>query len=181
MILFYGIFMLTLVLSGASYLVLKYYGYKKTGIIVSLLLVCILLIPIFSIVFESQLYFKNDVRKDLKSAGIVLKDDFEIEENDITGLSDYYQLTKLKISTADRDNIISLVKNAKDFKTMAELQYHYKDTLRDEKNVKFVWYYNVMDNFIIETYERKERHIPMELMLSVNRHSNDLDLNITRD
>jgi len=80
---------LILVFSGASYLVLKHYGYKKTGIAVSLFFALIVLIPIFSTIFESELYFKSDARKDLEIAGVILNDGFEIKHSDIFGMPDY--------------------------------------------------------------------------------------------
>ena len=181
MILIYGMCMLVLITSGVSYLLLKHYGYKKTGFFVSFAIAFIVIIPVLYLIFESEIYSKNDVREDLKNAGVVLNDDFEIKENDIIGLSDYYQFTKIKISDTDRDKIIRLIKNAKNFKTLAEIQYHDKGTLRNTKNIRFIWHYNVTDEYIIETYERKQEHIPMELILSVNEHSNVLDLNVTRD
>ena len=174
-----GIFIL--VLSVISYKVLKHHGYKKTGIALSLFFALVVLIPLFSMIFESELYFKSDVRKDLKIAEIVLKNDFEIESNDITGLTDYYQLTKLRISNADRDKIITQIINSNNFKTIDNIQYYSMNVIRDEESPKIIWHYRVKDEYIIETYEKKRGYSPTKLILKVNEHSTYLNLTVIQD
>jgi hypothetical protein len=175
---FLGIFIL--LLSGVSYFVLKHYGYKKTGIAVSLFFALIVLIPFFATVFESQLYFKSDSKKDLEVAGIVLKDDFEITLSDIFGMEDYYQITKLKISSNDRDRIIQQIITKKNFVVLKENNGAHNLQMYEDSH-KIIWYYKANNDYVIETYEKKSGYSPFKLTLTVNKQTNILDLTVIQD
>jgi hypothetical protein len=172
MILIYGIFIFELVLIGASYMILKHYGFKKTGIAISLILTLIFLLPIFLYAFESQLYFKSDARNDLKLAGVFLNDDFEIESNEIVGLTDYYQTTKLKVSDRDRNSLIEKIKNHKNFEILDLGDYEEKN-LR-YKNGKAIVSYLAKDEYIRETYLKGKGYSRIQIILSVKEKSNIL-------
>jgi len=174
-----GIFIL--ILSVVSYRVLNYYGHRKSGIVVGLFLALIVLIPLFSLIFESELYFKSDARKDLKIAEIVLNNDFEIEDSNISGMSDYYQLTKLKISNTDRHKIINQIVNSSNFKTIHDIQYYSLNAISNEESPKIIWNYKVKDEYIIETYEKKSGYSPIKLIVKVKEHSPILDLTRIED
>ncbi len=175
---FIGIFIL--LLSGASYLVLKHYGYKKTGIALSLFLALIVLVPVFYTFFESELYFKSDARKDLEVAGVVLKDDFEITHSDIFGMPDYYQITKLKISDNDRNTIIHQMEQRNNFKVLRKFDGYQNTTLYDDSD-KNTWRYKVKNIYVIETYEKKSGYSAFRLTLTINKQSNILDLTVIQD
>lgn len=119
-----GLFVIfILVLAIVLFFILKKRGYLKTGIILSSILVVMVLIPVFSFVFESELYFKSDAEDDLKLLNINLKDDFEIISNIIVGVNDYYQTTYLKISNYDKNRIKEEILNAQDFRMLTEQDY----------------------------------------------------------
>lgn len=175
-----GVGLFILVLSGFSYLILKHYGYKKTGIAVALFFALIVLIPLFTTIFESQLYFKSDAKDDLKIADIVLKDDFEITYSDIFGMPDYYQITKLKISNRDKKRIIEQIVKSDNFKTFNETVGYYNISMYEE-NDKIIWNYKQKNEYVIETYEKKQGYSPTRFMLNIKDDSNIVDITLTQD
>ena len=169
------------ILSILSYIVLKRNGYKKLAVIVGLFFTLIVLIPVFSTIFESELYFKSDAEKDLKAADIILTDDFEIEDNEIFGMPDYYQITKLKISDGDRNKIIAKIKNSSNFKVLEKDSGYYNRNMENIESDKIIWNYTIKDDYIIETYKKKAGYSPNKSILRINKHSNIVDLTVIMD
>jgi len=58
---------------------------------------------------------KEDIRNDLKFLNVELSEDFEILDNKITGMPEFFQETELKISNKDALKIITLIKSSKNF------------------------------------------------------------------
>lgn len=168
-----------LLLSGVSYLVLKHYGYKKTGIVVSIILALLVITPVFVTVFESQFYFKSNARDDLGIADIVLKDDFEIENNDIMGFPDYYQDTKLMISDNDRNTIIDKIKKNKNFKKLSSEEFQH--TRGDNKNEIISHNYKIENEYILETYQKRIGYSTIQIRITVKPNSNILLLSRIED
>lgn len=167
--------LLILMASPISYFILKYLDYKKAGIVVALLLASIVLIPFFLLYFESELYSKSDARKDLDKLGIELQDDFEIEKNKISGVPEYYQFTDLKISYADKVQIINSIKSS--------LNYAERDStepLRFKIMEGDLWKKDtvISHNFLFknkitrEIYENKPNIIPCNIKIEVSENSN---------
>lgn len=174
-----AVLLLILSIPFISYYILKYYGFKKTGIAVGLIVTLIILIPIFLYAFESQLYFKSDARKDLQIAGIILNDDFEIDSNSIVGLTDYYQTTSIKVSEKDRDIIINKIKNNKNFEILDPKEFQGNLTSLESNNSTCS--YKTKDEYVLETYKKRAGHRTIRIMISVKKNSNVLSLLRTED
>ncbi len=167
--------LLILIGSPISYFILKYLGYKKTGIVVALLMASIVLIPFFLLYFESELYSKSDAQKDLDKLGIELQDDFEIEQNKISGIPEYYQFTDLKISYADKLRIIKTIKSSPNFE-----ERNSTEPLRFKLANENLWRDDtiVTHNFIFknkitrEIFENKPNIIPCNIKIEVSEKSN---------
>jgi hypothetical protein len=171
--------LLILGLSVLSYFILKHYGFKKAGFAVSLILALIVILPVFAIVFESQLYFKRDARDDLGIVDIVLKDDFEIESNDIVGFPDYYQDTKLKISDNDRNTIIDKIKKNKNFEELSSEESQH--TRVDNKNEITSFNYKIENEYVLEKYKKRPGYSTIQIRITVKPNSNNLLLSRIED
>lgn len=81
-------------------------GFKKTGIWLSIIITILIISPIFSYILEDYLFFKSDVKEYFQDNELTIENDFQIESNDITGLTDYYQEFKIELSENDKQNLI---------------------------------------------------------------------------
>lgn len=179
-LLIYILGLILLVLSPIAYFGLKKTEHKKAGVVVALSLALIVLVPAFLMIFESELYSKSDAMNDLDEIEIVLRDDFEILENEIVGSIEYYQTTELLISSEDRDRIIRSIETADNYKLIAPSK-----TLSDEMNrklsEKLIWNYTHDDSFVRESYEKKEGYAPIEIIVTLQRESDTLYLSKVMD
>ncbi len=89
-----------------AYWILKGFGKRKLGIVLSIIVTLIFLAPILSFVLEDYLFFKSDVIERLKEHNLTLHDSFNLESNEISGIRDYYQRFELQITPADKDRLI---------------------------------------------------------------------------
>ncbi|MNK55026.1 hypothetical protein D3C87_740260 [compost metagenome] len=118
MTLIYGLLiLLILLLIGLIVLIVSLKKKSISGILISVLLIT----PIFSVLlantFDELSISKNDVISELKHLGVVLKDDFKIVDNKVTGMPERYQETEITISIADRNRIIKVISEAENFKS----------------------------------------------------------------
>ena len=88
---------------------------SKAGMIIYGIILVALLSIFFTNNIDGILITKQDVKNDLKHFNIQLKDDFEIENNSVSGMPERNQETKLKISEKDAQNILNEIKNAENF------------------------------------------------------------------
>ncbi len=172
--------LILLILSPIVYFGLKKAGHKKTGIVIASILALIVLVPAFLMIFESELYWKSDARNDLDEIEIGLIDDFEILENEIVGSIDYYQTTKLLISSRDRDRIIRNIETSDNYKTI-DSNMTLADQMRRQLSDKVIWNYRLNDSFVRESYEKKEGYVPIEIVVTLRRESDTLDLSKIMD
>lgn len=171
----YTLGFILLILSPISYLVLEKTGHKKAGVIVSLALALTVLVPAFLIIFESELYWKSDAINDLGEIETVLMDDFEILENEIVGSIEYYQTTKLLVSSKDRDRVIGSIETADNYKLM-DSDKTLSDYMNRELSEKTIWNYKHNESFIRESYEKKDGFIPIQIIVTLQKASDTLDL-----
>lgn len=123
MILFIGL--LILVLLGSSiglglllYFVPKKLGYPKTAKYLTIAFGLFVLTIGLYIAFEDQLFTKNNARELVEEQDIKLTDDFELLKNEsMSAIGDYYHTFTLKISERDKQNAITKIKSANNFKT----------------------------------------------------------------
>ncbi|WP_322549130.1 hypothetical protein [Flavobacterium psychraquaticum] len=182
----YGVFVMMifavilLIISFLIFISLKDSKKKKLGIILASLLASIVILPILFLTFESYFYFKSDAIEDLKIAEITLNENFKILDNKITGLPEYYQITKLEISTNDKNRIINKIKNSQDF----FVNDNYNFLLNSNNNIdsdKIIANYRFEEEIIRETYEKKSGFVPISLMLILNEKSNIIELRRVED
>lgn len=101
-IFFIFIIIAPIIFLGIMYFIGKKLGDEKIVRIFIMVLLFIHFLFIGIIIFEDELFFKSDARDILAGQNIVLKDDFEIKDNDISGgIGEYYQTFVLEISAED--------------------------------------------------------------------------------
>jgi predicted PurR-regulated permease PerM len=172
--------LIILILSPVAYFGLKKTGHKKAGIVIALLLALIVVIPAFSMIFESELYWKSDAIEDLDKIGIVLIDDFEILENEIIGNPEYYQTTELLISSKDRDRIIKKIKSSNNYKLM-DVKKSLSSQVNRNVNIKEIWNYKFDNSYVRESIEIKDEYVPVEITVKLRKNSDTLGLSVIMD
>ena len=171
----YIIGLIILVLSPIAYFGLKKLGHKTAGIVTATILALIVLVPTFFMVFESQLYTKFEAEKELNGIGISFENDFEMVENEIVGMPEYYQTTNLLISSSDRTKIIEKIKNADNFQII-ETGNNLFDTMKRTASGKIVWNYGMDDSFVRESYEKEDGYVPISVKVTLKNESDTLEL-----
>ena len=94
-----GLILLTLKVS-------KRLGYKKTGIVISILIVLVTLAIPLGFLVEDIFFTKNDAIECLQEHDIVLNDDFQFINKEVSGVMDYVLQFELKISDTDKNQIL---------------------------------------------------------------------------
>ena len=156
---------------------------SKLGIIVY----GIILVALLSIFFTNNLdevsYSKSDARKDLQLANLVLNDDFEIIKNEVVGMPERFQKTKLKISERDKIRIINEIKNGKSFKKLNESRALYSQMWNEKSPRNKIVFTNYLYNnqYIRESYYREKEYVPILMEISLTEKSNILELNRMED
>jgi len=171
--------LILLLLSPISFFILRRKGYKKMAIVVSFFPACVVLIPFFSFLFESELYFKSDAKKDLKELKVVLNDDFQILSNKIDGFPDYFQTTHLLISESDRNRLIEEITHSDNFKILSDNAKTLAFEMDWEESTKKIWNYRQGGFYKKELYENKTGYVPYQKHLFLKKDSDTLLLKIT--
>ncbi|MGG7035573.1 MAG: hypothetical protein ACI7YS_10330 [Flavobacterium sp.] len=99
------------------YFVPKKLGYPKTAKYLTIAYGLFVLAVGLFIVFEDQLFTKNNAKELIEEQDIKLTDEFELLKNEsISAIGDYYHTFTLKISERDKQDAISKIKSADNFK-----------------------------------------------------------------
>lgn len=174
----FGIFLLFFAI--LIYFVLKKLGYPKLAIFILSILILIVMSLLFMNTIDETLYFKSDAKEDLKLVKIYLKDDFEITDNKVDGFPERYQKTILKISDADKERIISEIKNNKYFQDCKEERTLYYKML-GKNSKRLISNYAIKDIYFKESYEQKEGYVAISEYVSLKENSNSIELNRIED
>jgi hypothetical protein len=170
--------LIILICSPIAYFILTKLGKKKLGIAVAIILASIVIIPLLCSSFEGTFYNKTDAKEDLRLANLKLDDDFEIISNNVSGMPERYQYTKLKLTEKDKNRIIAEIKNGKGFKESNETDLLYTE-MWNEKSVRnkvIDTNYLFGDGYIRESYFREGEYVPIHITVSLSADSDTLDL-----
>jgi hypothetical protein len=119
--LFIGVFILvylglTIGLGIFIHLILKKLGYPKTAKYLTVAYGLIVLTIGIAIVFEDQLFTKNNAKELVEEQDIKLTDEFELLKNEsISSIEESYHTFTLKISERNKQDAIAKIKNAVNF------------------------------------------------------------------
>jgi len=144
------------------------------AIIVSSLLFLFFISFYFSNDIEELQFNKENVRKDLKSLNINLNDHFKIINNEISGMPERYQETKLLISTNERKRLIKEIINSENFKNLYnddEIIIEYETNSRIGKEE--ILNYKYPDFYSKEILKRIDNY-PTRILVYINENSDTL-------
>ena len=114
---------LPILLGVLIYFLIKKYGNPKVAKYFAIVYGVILTVIAVNVIFEDQLFSKNDAKKLIGEQNIQLSEEFKILNNkSMSAIGDYYHTFTLEISEKDKSNGIKTIKNSTNF-------------INDEKNV----------------------------------------------
>ena len=122
-ILFIGLLILVFIgipigLGLLLYFVPKKLGYPKTAKYLTIAYGLFVLTIGLYIAFEDQLFTKNNAKELVEEQDIKLTDDFKLLKNEsMSAIADYYHTFTLEISERDKQNAITKIKSAENFKS----------------------------------------------------------------
>jgi ABC-type transport system involved in multi-copper enzyme maturation permease subunit len=123
MILIYGLILLFIFsVIGIGLFIYSRKKKSKIGLAISILIVLLVILSLFTNTIDEVSISKKDIVSDLRHINIVLKDDFKITKNNVTGMPERIQETEIKISQKDKDRIINEIKHSANFKLFANEQ-----------------------------------------------------------
>lgn len=100
---------------------IKKYGKKNYAYIFALIYTSIIIFVSINIIFEDELFSKNDAIKLLNEQEFILEDDFKIIENkSMSAIGDYYHTFTLEITEEDKNRLIKEISESKDYKKLGD-------------------------------------------------------------
>jgi hypothetical protein len=131
------------------------------------------------IAFEDQLFTKNNAKELVEEQDIKLTDDFELLKNEsMSAIGDYYHTFTLKLSERDKQNAITKIKSADNFKTsngsIETLMYQPAPDRYFGKKV--IQNYETKNSFVREYFEPsgREGYVPTFRRISISKIDNEL-------
>jgi len=175
MVLIYGLIFLLIFLSiGIGLLIYSRKKKSKVGLTISIVMIALVIFALLTNTIDELTISKKDIITDLKHINIELKGDFEIANNNVTGMPERIQETEIKITQTDKDRIISEIKNSPNFKSFANGQ-----ELANEKDTEQFGTSNKIFNFKYPEFYSRETYsiidnIPTRLFVYLDDNTNIL-------
>lgn len=162
-----------------GYWIPKRFGNKKLGKWIAGILSITFLTLILSVVFEDELFFKSDAKKLLAEHNIELKDDFKLNSNQFTGISDFYHSFELKITETDKERLKNKITNADNYQNYVDDRFDIradKPRYSDKNQVQeFTANYQTEWGFVYEYYKPNEKgYNPTFNRISILKKENKL-------
>ena len=151
-------------------------GQKKLGIFLSSIVGLFFIYIAVSMIFEDELFSKNEAENLLVEQNITLNNDFELLENkSMSAIGDYYHTFTLKITAEDRIKIINEIRNSKNFNLDSKTE-NYLDNQEDYYNgPKRIKNYETEKHFVRELFEPKGKgYVPTWRKIEVDKNENVL-------
>lgn len=155
----------------------KKLGFPKAGKVIGTVSCSFFAYIIIAMIFEDELFSKNDAIELLEEQNIHLDDDFKLEENSSSwAIGDYYHSFTLEISEKDKNKIIEEIKSTPNFKdsSFQVTELLYTDDER-EVNVKYIQNYETTKSYIREYYrENGGNYAPTFRQIYIDKNDNTL-------
>ena len=159
-----------------SYWVPKNFGNKKLGIILSRILIIGLIVLALVIIFDDYIFFKSDAKEYLAQQHVVLEDNFTIQNNESSGIMDYFHSFKLEISEKDKMRIIAQIKAEDTYQDTINNRFHLP-TLAKNRYKGDTLYANYQTEWAYKKalfYANGEGYTPTYRVISVSKEKNEL-------
>ncbi len=146
------------------------YSRKKksiVGLIASILILSVVLLCLLGNTIDELTISKEDVFKDLKHLAIDFKDDFEIVDNEVTGMPERYQTTQIRVSQRDKEVLVRSIVNSDNFKSLVDeqgnMKYYTADAPESEDAIHNFRY----PSFYVRELKLRLDNFPTRLRLSI--------------
>jgi hypothetical protein len=143
---------------------------SKIGLIISSLMLALVALALSANTLDELSISKKDIISDLKHIDIELKDDFEINSNNVTGMPDRIQETEIKISQKDKSRIITKIRNSPNF--MNDPQELANETESFSASDK-IFNFEYPTSYSRETYIKID-NLMTRLFVSIDKNNNTL-------
>lgn len=159
------------------YSIPKKMGYPKVGKYLAGLFALAILVIVFMIIFEDQLFTKNEARKLIEEQELKLTDDFKLENNkSMWAIGDYYHTFTLTISEKDKLNAIEQIKHSNNFtdigETIKDLLFGIEDRYNGPKQTQN---YETENSFIREYIKPNgQGYAPTFRRIIVDKQKNEM-------
>lgn len=157
---------------------LKKYSNKRVAKYFAIIYALIYLGIAGSVIFEDQLFTKNDAKKLVEEQNINLSDNFKLTENNTeTAIGDYYHTFTLEISGRDKDNAINEITNSKDFKKSGEkiIDYPYSAGINRYEGTKQIQNYETNSEYVREYFQPNgQGYAPTFRRIKIEKYRNNL-------
>ena len=160
-----------------AYWIPKKYGKRKLGIGLAIVVALIFVSPVLSFVFEDFLFFKSDATESLNEHGIILKDDFNLESNKITGIRDFYHRFELRISESDKSKLTEWIINSENYKDSIPEMFDIRSNKTKYSDTKKEFKITYQDewSYVYEYYRpNKQGYTPTWDKISISKKENEL-------
>jgi len=149
--------------------------------IIGTVLLIVVLSPILILAFESFFYFKSDVISDLKKLNVTLQDNFDIEDNEIVGLTDYYRTTTVTISKRDKERITKMILESENLRNISFGDFFTKGVKWTEKpdsvyNYRFVD--EITNELIRESFEKEKDYAAILTSITLKTNDNTITIRV---
>jgi hypothetical protein len=169
-----------LIVSGLifiAYWIPKKYGKRKLGIGLAIFIALIFATPIMSFIFEDFLFFKSDATESLNEHGVILKDDFNLKSNKITGIGDFYHRFELRVSESDKNKLKEWIINSENYNDSIPEMFNIKSNKPRYSDIKKEYKVTYQDeqSYVYEYYRpNKQGYTPTWDKISISKKENEL-------
>jgi len=161
------------------YFIPKRLGYPKTAKYLTITYGLIVLVIGLFIVFEDQLFTKNNAKELVEEQKFKLNDEFELLNNEsMSAIGDYYHTFTLEISDRDKQDAISKIKSSENYKTDNDSieTMLYLQAQDRYSGKKIIQNYETDNSYVREYFEPsgKEGYAPTFRRISISKINNEL-------
>ena len=160
------------------YFLIKKYWSKKIANYFAVFYSVIFLIISGQIIFEDQLFTKNDAKKLIEEQNIILQDDFKLITNrSETAIGDYYHTFELQITEKDKTEAINKIKTSDNFKLLGAqiIDYAYAVDINRYTGKKQIQNYETPNGFVREYFQPNgQGYAPTFRRIIIEKNTNKL-------
>lgn len=145
---------------------------SRVGIVISVFLFLIIIYSLMINYIDQWKVTKKDILADLKNVNIELIDDFEIIDNQVSGMPERIQKTIIEISSEDKNRIIKQIETAENYKS-----YWTTQEIAEEKqeigfgDYKEIYHFQYPTFYSVQTYKSIENY-PTRLIVDLDKNKN---------
>jgi hypothetical protein len=160
------------------YFIPKKLGFPIISKILLITYIFLVILSVFYVVFEDQLFTKSDAKELVEEQQINLTDEFVLLKNEsFSGIGEYYHTFSIKISVKDKRNAIFKIKSSKNFNSKKSDI----DSLLSFSNKRYFGptlyrNYETESDYVREYFKpsRKEGYAPIFRKISIKKIKNEL-------